>query len=114
MALLAYDEREDKTLYPNGKVEKEPHVTFVDGEGNYLNHTTLEYELNPKTGLLQRKTGSNFCHELNEVLEETNSSETLQVIASDGTNSNTGVDKGANRLLEEKLKRPLLWVSLAF
>ena len=104
---VAYDEREDFTLQSKGQIEKEAHVTFVGPDGEYINHSTLEYDEVTK----KKKSAKNFCKALVKVLEDTNSIDSLQMISSDGCPTNTGREGGANRLLELKLERPLFWVS---
>ena len=45
-----------------------------------------------------------------QILEKTQSLETVKSVSSDGTVTNTGLDNGANRILEEALGMALQWL----
>ena len=75
---------------PNCQTKREPHVTMVDIEGNYVSHATLVPMFDPRTKKTVTKGAINYSTEILKVLEETDSMESLMALASDGTNSNTG------------------------
>ena len=114
LTYIGYDEREDVTLFPNCKVNREPHMTMVDINGNYLSHAALYPKYDPRTKKVVTKGAINYSSELLKILDETDSRDSLLALASDGTNANTGATGGANRYVEVKLERPLLYVVCVF
>ena len=114
LTYLGYDEREDVTLMPNCKVKREPHMTVVDINGDYVTHAALYPMYDPRTKKVVTKGAINYSTELLKICGETDSRETLQILGSDGTNANTGAKGGANRYVEEDLGRPLLYNPCVF
>ena len=55
-------------------------------------------------------TGKSLATAIKEVLDKYASTKTIKSISSDGTPVNTGLDNGANRILEELLDMPLQWL----
>ena len=84
---ISHDGRKDLTLQANGRLEREHHLTFVGDEGEYLNHCTMKDNV---TGEELRGTAVNVSKKILEVLEDTNSLESVTFISSDGEPTNTG------------------------
>ena len=78
---LGYDERTDQTLMPNGKTAKEPHITFTGDHGEYIDHDAF---------IGEKKDAKNTAKKIYDVLEKTKSVDTITILDSDGTNTNTG------------------------
>ena len=83
---FGYDGRKDLTLQPKQKLKRESHITFVGDDGEYLNHTTMENDEGEEIA----GTAENLAQKIFDVLEETESVDTVTFISSDGTNVNTG------------------------
>ena len=91
---IAFDERDDFTLFPKGQIKKEAHCSFVTEDGTYIDHATMN-----------QRDAEAFKNAIYKVVEDTGSQESLQFVASDGCATNTGWEKGAIRKLEEKMQR---------
>ena len=83
---FGYDGRKDLTLQPKQKLKRESHITFVGDDGEYLNHTTMANDEGEEIA----GTAENLAQKIFDVLEETESVDTVTFISSDGTNVNTG------------------------
>ena len=91
---IAFDERDDFTLFPKGQVRKEAHCSFVKEDGTYIDHATMT-----------QRDAEAFKNATFKILEETGSVESLVYAATDGCATNSGWEHGAIRKLEEKLER---------
>ena len=99
---LGHDGRQDVTMMPKGRFEKEDHLVYVDEKGDYITHSSFAKNEPSKAKDVAKK--------VNKVIDDTESNETLTYVASDGEIKNTGHNGGINRLIEIHLKRPLTMV----
>ena len=75
---LGFDGRKDCTLMPKNQTAKEEHMTFVDTDG-YIAHKACS-----------NKRGPTIASKVVEVLEENDSMDSVEIMATDGENANTG------------------------
>lgn len=100
---LYFDGRKDKTLFYSDNRKRtsiEEHIVLLqEPDSIYLGH------ISPVSGSAQNivKSMLEFFH-LSSI-----STDHLQVVGCDGTNSNTGHKGGVITLLEHRIKRPLQW-----
>ena len=87
LTYLSFDGRADFTLMPKNQVKREDHLTFVDEKGNYINHFSPS-----------NKKAKTILNDVLQVIGDTDSFETLERVATDGENTNSGykVCKGQN------------------
>lgn len=110
---MGYDGRRDKQTRAMvadsfGKLKmrlitEEHESVTVEPSGKYLAHFVPETPVHPEKPALKVAQG------LYSILEQHNSTESLQFLAGDSTNTNTGWKGGSHALLEKMLNRRLFW-----
>ena len=109
---IGYDGRKDKTramvpdssgrLHP--RMIKEEHISVTaEPSGRYLSHFTPESAVHPE------KPAKLVAKGLYSILEQARALETLDTVAGDSYNGNTGWKGGSNAHLERMLGRKLHW-----
>ena len=84
-------------------VTEEHEAVTNEPSGLYLSHLTPETPVHPKKPALKVAQG------LFNILEQHNSTDSIQFLAGDSTNMNTGWKGGSHALLEKMLGRRLYW-----
>ena len=79
---IGCDARKDKTLFPKNQILPEEHMTFVSPSG-YISHEVLESK---KSAVVSKK--------IIKTIDDTNSRQSLKILAMDGEAVNTGVHTG--------------------
>ena len=123
-----YDKETDK-FYP--RLEAEDHYTLTDGEGRYLHHFTKQGKkqtesddeieddshdeesqetLSETQKDLQKKPAEVVADQILEWVRDHGVEDTLNLLAGDSTNSNTGRKAGVMAWLEKKLGRKYHWL----
>ena len=90
--VLGFDARCDLTLTLKNQLVKEEHMTFVDTSGNYLDHRTLS-----------NKKSVTIKGHVMDILGQSDSLETIQILKTDGESANTG------RTVNDVFFRHKLW-----
>ena len=72
----------DKTLFPKNQILPEEHMTFVSPSG-YISHEVLE-----------SKKSADVSKKIIKTIDDTNSRQSLKILAMDGEAVNTGVHTG--------------------
>ena len=79
LKVIGFDERQDKTLQKNGKIEPEKHITFTN-ECDYVDQATIE----------GKNTAENVCEKLWEVTMKTFSEQSTDFLMADTCHTNFG------------------------
>ena len=88
---IGFDGRQDRTLFPKNQLKWEEHITFTD-EQDYIAHAAVS-----------SKHGPVVSKEIVKVVEDTESTSSLQILASDGENANTGhTGQSPSKVFEKK------------
>lgn len=97
---LYYDGRKDTTLGASQRTIKEDHYVLLQEPGNnYLGHVS------PSSGKAEAISDAIWTYLKSKEVDL----DKVQCLGCDGTNTNTGVNHGVNRRLEEMLGRPVQW-----
>ena len=87
------------------RMVKEEHVTVsIEPSGRYLAHFVPEKPIN------REKPALKIAQALYELLQQYNSTDSLQILMGDSTNQNTGWKGGTHAHLEKLIGRKLFWV----